>query len=187
QLPCRFSVLCELSSAARRRLHAQSIERRAPTKFRSLRFFSFLRVPCLPSLRTLQTGWSGFEHPSAAPASPFPSPLVWEEDGARKKLLPVIFRVRFHTDLSNPWRILRSARLSAAARRSISLLQGNRPMSIRFRCVHCGHKLKILDDQAGKRCKCTRCGGTMTVPSVFPHQPPGPSPRPFVSPLSHLP
>ena len=37
-------------------------------------------------------------------------------------------------------------------------------MFIKFSCVHCGHRLKIHADQAGKHCKCSRCGLAMAVP-----------------------
>jgi hypothetical protein len=38
-------------------------------------------------------------------------------------------------------------------------------MSIKFACAKCGHHLKADTDLAGKHCKCTRCGHTMTVPA----------------------
>jgi hypothetical protein len=38
-------------------------------------------------------------------------------------------------------------------------------MSIKFVCANCGHHLKAYPEQAGKQCKCTRCGHTMTVPA----------------------
>ncbi len=38
-------------------------------------------------------------------------------------------------------------------------------MSIKFSCASCGHHLKANPDQAGKHCKCTRCGHVMTVPA----------------------
>ena len=38
-------------------------------------------------------------------------------------------------------------------------------MSIKFTCASCGHRLKAYPEQAGKPCKCTRCGNTMTVPA----------------------
>jgi len=37
-------------------------------------------------------------------------------------------------------------------------------MSIKFICVKCGHRLKAYPDQAGKTCKCTRCGHSMPIP-----------------------
>jgi hypothetical protein len=37
-------------------------------------------------------------------------------------------------------------------------------MSIKFLCSHCGHKLKALPSQAGKSCKCTRCGEMLGIP-----------------------
>jgi HEAT repeat protein len=36
---------------------------------------------------------------------------------------------------------------------------------LRFPCDHCGHKLKATADLAGHRCKCTRCGRVLRVPS----------------------
>jgi DNA-directed RNA polymerase subunit RPC12/RpoP len=41
-------------------------------------------------------------------------------------------------------------------------------MSIKFSCASCGHHLKAYPEQAGKQCKCTRCGHTMTVPTTPP-------------------
>jgi hypothetical protein len=46
-------------------------------------------------------------------------------------------------------------------------------MSIKFICAGCGHRLKANPDQAGKHCKCTRCGQTMTVPAPPPPAPAG--------------
>ncbi len=37
-------------------------------------------------------------------------------------------------------------------------------MSIKFSCIHCGHRLKATSQQAGKGCKCSRCGHPMTAP-----------------------
>jgi HEAT repeat protein len=36
---------------------------------------------------------------------------------------------------------------------------------VKFPCDNCGHRLKASPDLAGRRCKCTRCGQVMTVPS----------------------
>jgi hypothetical protein len=36
---------------------------------------------------------------------------------------------------------------------------------VKFLCVHCGHKLKSIPEQAGKLCKCTACGLVMTIPA----------------------
>jgi hypothetical protein len=44
-------------------------------------------------------------------------------------------------------------------------------MSIKFPCVHCGHHLKAFTKQAGKHCKCPRCGQTLTVPASSPDGP----------------
>jgi hypothetical protein len=41
-------------------------------------------------------------------------------------------------------------------------------MSIKFLCARCGHRLKANPEQAGKPCKCTRCGHAMTVPAPAP-------------------
>ena len=41
---------------------------------------------------------------------------------------------------------------------------------LRFFCTDCGHKLKAPPEQAGKRCKCTRCGQTMTIPGGSPEE-----------------
>ena len=47
-------------------------------------------------------------------------------------------------------------------------------MRIRFACSACGHKLRAAPEQAGKACKCTRCGHAMTIPG----SPPGTSGAP---------
>ena len=36
---------------------------------------------------------------------------------------------------------------------------------VKFLCDNCGHKLKASPDLAGQRCKCSRCGRALTVPS----------------------
>jgi hypothetical protein len=36
---------------------------------------------------------------------------------------------------------------------------------VKFPCDNCGHRLKASPDLAGRRCKCTRCGQVLTVPS----------------------
>jgi hypothetical protein len=38
-------------------------------------------------------------------------------------------------------------------------------VSIKFPCAHCGHRLKAAARQAGKKCKCPRCGHTLTIPA----------------------
>lgn len=35
---------------------------------------------------------------------------------------------------------------------------------IRFHCEHCGHKISVQDEHAGKRCKCPRCDSVLIVP-----------------------
>jgi hypothetical protein len=37
-------------------------------------------------------------------------------------------------------------------------------MSIKISCVKCGHRLKAHPEQAGKTCKCPRCGQAITIP-----------------------
>jgi hypothetical protein len=49
-------------------------------------------------------------------------------------------------------------------------------MSIKFSCVRCGHRLKAHPEQAGKTCKCSRCGHAQTVPT-----PPVTAPEPTPS------
>jgi hypothetical protein len=41
-------------------------------------------------------------------------------------------------------------------------------MSLKFSCVHCGHRLKISSEQAGKNCKCPKCGQAFTAPALVP-------------------
>lgn len=45
------------------------------------------------------------------------------------------------------------------------------PTLIRFTCQHCHRTLKVSDDKAGRRGKCPKCGGMVTVPSSTPDSP----------------
>jgi hypothetical protein len=42
---------------------------------------------------------------------------------------------------------------------------GEEEAMIRFEC-DCGHRLKAFADQAGRRCKCSRCGRSLTIPAA---------------------
>jgi HEAT repeat protein len=53
--------------------------------------------------------------------------------------------------------------------------------SIKFSCVHCGHRLKASPGQAGKSCKCPHCGHALTAPA------PGPLPAAPVGPPAAAP
>jgi hypothetical protein len=56
-------------------------------------------------------------------------------------------------------------------------------MFIKFRCCHCGHKLKALPALAGERAKCSRCSQTILVPppEAIPVTDRGRIPQPLVT------
>ena len=39
-------------------------------------------------------------------------------------------------------------------------------MSIRFACHHCGQRLSVNDEKVGKKAKCPKCKGSLTVPTA---------------------
>jgi hypothetical protein len=41
-------------------------------------------------------------------------------------------------------------------------------MSIKISCTHCGRRLKLYSEQAGKKCKCPRCGQAFEAPATIP-------------------
>jgi len=59
-------------------------------------------------------------------------------------------------------------------------------MAIVFSCGSCGKKLTAKDEHAGKRAKCSACGGVTRIPSQPTREaddsPPVPSPKPAVDP-----
>ncbi len=59
-------------------------------------------------------------------------------------------------------------------------------MAIEFPCGSCGKRLTAKDEHAGKRAKCSACGGVTRIPSQPTREaddsPPAPAPKPAVDP-----